>query len=50
MLVEFTRSRIAKIQFEASYSNNDLYKLGLINNKEIKEFKDSDIAFLNSIR
>ena len=50
MLVEFTRSRIAKIQFEASYSNNDLYKLGLINNKENNGFKDSDIAYLDTIR
>ena len=50
MLVEFTRSRIAKIQFEASYSNNDLYKLGLINNKEINEFRDSDLAYLNTVR
>ena len=50
MLVEFARSRIAKIQFEVSYSNNDLYNLGLINNKENKGFKDSDIAYLDIVR
>ena len=50
MLVEFARSRIAKIQFEARYSNNDLYNLGLINNKENNEFKDSENACLDIIR
>ena len=49
MLVEFTRSRIAKIQFEASYSNNDLYKLGLINNKE-NNLEVSDYTCLYEIR
>ena len=49
MLVEFARSRIAKIQFEASYSNKDLYKLGLINNKE-NNFKVDDYVCLNDSR
>ena len=49
MLVEFARSRIAKIQFEARYSNNDLSKLGLINNKE-NNFKVDDYACLNESR
>ena len=49
MLVEFAKSRIAKIQFEASYSNNDLYNLGLINNKENK-FKVDDYACLDERR
>ena len=50
MLVEFAKSRVAKIQFEASYSENDLYKLGLINNKENNSFKVDDYACLNVIR
>ena len=50
MLVEFAKSRIAKIQFDASYSNNDLYNLGLINNKENKGFEVSDYACLDIIR
>ena len=50
MLVEFAKSRIAKIQFEASYSNNDLYKLGLINNKENNGLEVSDYACLDIIR
>ena len=49
MLVEFAKSRIAKIQFEASYSNKDLYKLGLINNKE-NNYKVDDYACLNEVR
>ena len=50
MLVEFARSRIAKIQFEARYSNNDLSKLGLINNKEINDLNVSENAYFESIR
>ena len=49
MLVDFAKSRIAKIQFEARYSNNDLYKLGLINNKD-NNFKVDDYACLNEVR
>ena len=49
MTVEFARSRIAKIQFEARYSNNDLYKLGLINNKD-NNFKVDEYACLNEVR
>ena len=50
MLVEFARSRIAKIQFEARYSSNDLYELGLINNKENKGIEVSDYACLDLTR
>lgn len=39
MLVEFAKSRIAKIQNEACYSNEDLYTLGL---NIIKENSDLD--------
>ena len=39
MLVEFAKSRIAKIQTEACYSNEDLYTLGL---NIIKENSDLD--------
>ena len=49
MLVEFAKSRIAKIQFEASYSNQDLSKLGLINNKD-NNFKVDDYACLHEGR
>ena len=39
MLVEFAKSRRAKIQNEACYSNEDLYTLGL---NIIKENSDLD--------
>ena len=39
MLVEFAKSRIAKIQNEACYSNEDLYILGL---NIIKENSDTN--------
>ena len=39
MLVEFAKSRMAKIQNETCYSNNDLYTLGV---NIIKENSDLD--------
>ena len=39
MLVEFAQNRMAKIQNEACYSNNDLYTLGV---NIIKENSDLD--------
>ena len=39
MLVEFAKNRIAKINEEACYSNNDLYTMGV---NIIKENSDLD--------
>ena len=39
MLVDFAKNRIVKIQLEESYSNEDLYTLGL---NIIKENSDLD--------
>ena len=49
MLVEFAKSRIAKIQFEARYSSNDLYKSGLNNNKD-NSINLINYSYLNDIR
>ena len=48
MLVEFARTRIAKIRNEMSYSNEELKKLGL-NNKE-NNYEAVNYASLNVIR
>ena len=50
MLVEFAKNRIAKINEEACYSNNDLYTLGVNIIKENNSFKVDDYACLNVIR
>ena len=49
MLIDFAKNRIVKIQLEESYSNNDLYKSGLNNNKD-NSINLINYSYLNDIR
>ena len=49
MLVDFAKNRIVKIQLEENYSNQDLYNLGLNNNKD-NSVNLINYSYLNEIR